>query len=110
MKALASMDVRLRTPKDFGAAIRARRRLLGWGQAELAKRVGVSRLWVNQVESGKPGAGLGLVLRTLGALGLTLKAGASGEINVESQATAPAAAVDLEDVLRTTRKKSSWPS
>lgn len=106
MKAFASMDVKLRTPKDFGAAIRARRRLLGWRQAELAKRVGVSRLWVNQVESGKPGAGLGLVLRTLGALGLTLKAGVPGEIDVESHTTALAAAIDLEDVLRATRKKA----
>lgn len=107
MKAFASMGVGLRTPKDIGAAIRARRRLLGWGQAELAKRVGVSRLWVNQIESGKSGAGLGLVMRTLGALGLTLKAGALGDIEAENVASAPAAAVDLEDVLRATRKKST---
>ncbi len=64
----------LRTPADIGATIRERRRSLGWDQATLAARVGVSRLWVNQVERGKPGAALGLVLRTLATLGIALDA------------------------------------
>lgn len=66
--------MRLRTPKDIGALIRDRRRRLGLDQAELAEKVGVSRLWVNQVERGKPGAGLGLILRALAALGVDLAA------------------------------------
>ena len=40
-----------------------------WDQADLAARIGVSRLWINQIERGKPGASLGLVLRALDALG-----------------------------------------
>lgn len=64
--------MRLRTPKDIGAAIRDRRRTLGLDQAELAEKVGVSRLWINQVERGKPGASLALVLRTLAAVGIEL--------------------------------------
>jgi y4mF family transcriptional regulator len=65
-------QIALRTPVDIGALIRDRRRELGLDQAELAERIGVGRLWVNQVERGKPGASLGLVLRALRALGLTL--------------------------------------
>ena len=60
----------LRTPADVGALIRDRRRVLRLDQADLARMIGVSRLWVNQVEKGKPGASLGLVLRALDALGV----------------------------------------
>jgi HTH-type transcriptional regulator/antitoxin HipB len=67
------MHMRVRTPKDWGAAIRARRRELGLDQATLARRARVSRVWVNQVEAGKPGASLGLVLRALSALGLEVE-------------------------------------
>jgi HTH-type transcriptional regulator/antitoxin HipB len=60
----------LRTPLDLGVAIRDRRRRLHLGQDELAARVGVSRKWIVDVEKGKPRAQIGLVLRTLNALGL----------------------------------------
>jgi HTH-type transcriptional regulator / antitoxin HipB len=70
--------VLLRTPADIGVLIRARRRELGLDQARLAEMAGVSRLWVNQLEGGKPGAGLGLVLRTLSALGIELSGGGTG--------------------------------
>jgi HTH-type transcriptional regulator/antitoxin HipB len=60
--------MRIRTPKDIGALIRERRQTLGLDQGQLAKKVGVSRLWINQIERGKPGASLGLVLRTLTAV------------------------------------------
>jgi HTH-type transcriptional regulator/antitoxin HipB len=63
---------RLKNPTEIGALIRARRQALGMDQAELAEKVGVSRLWINQVERGKPGAGIGLVLRTLTAVGVDL--------------------------------------
>lgn len=58
------------TPRDIGAAIRERRKLLGLDQAELASRVGISRQWLIQVENGKAGAGIGLLLRLLNALDL----------------------------------------
>lgn len=64
------VQVTLRTPADIGTLIRARRRALDMDQAKLAERVGVNRLWVNQLERGKPGASMGLVLRALAALGL----------------------------------------
>lgn len=65
-------DMLLRTPKDIGAAIRQRRRELRLDQATLARNVGVSRQWIIEVEAGKPRAELGLVLRTLDALGVRL--------------------------------------
>ena len=58
------------TPRDIGAAIKERRRQLGLGQAELAARAGVSRQWLIQVEGGKPGVAMGLVLRLLNTLGM----------------------------------------
>jgi HTH-type transcriptional regulator/antitoxin HipB len=64
--------MKVRTPIDFGSAIRDCRRRLKLGQDELAARVGVSRKWIIDVEKGKPRAEIGLVLRTLDALGLRL--------------------------------------
>jgi HTH-type transcriptional regulator / antitoxin HipB len=66
-------QISLRTPADIGALIKDRRRALGLDQAELATKMGVSRLWVNQVERGKPGASLGLVLRALAAVDVEIK-------------------------------------
>ena len=62
----------IRTATDLGALVRDRRRRLGWSQAHLADHVGVGRLWVAQMERGKPGAQVDLVLRALQALGVTL--------------------------------------
>ncbi len=45
---------------------------MGLGQAELATKVGTSRLWITEIERGKPRASLVLVLRALSALGLEL--------------------------------------
>lgn len=96
----------LRTPIDMGSAIRDRRRRLGLDQDELAARVGVSRKWIIEVEKGKPRAEIGLLLRTLDALGLKLSldadaaptAGKSG-----SDTAVPTA--DIDRVLDRTRDK-----
>ena len=44
-------------------------------QAELARRIGVSRQWVVEVERGKPRAEIGLILRALNALDTPLQVG-----------------------------------
>jgi y4mF family transcriptional regulator len=62
----------MRTPKEFGAVIRTRRRELGLTQAELAERCGVGRPWIVELENGKPRAQFALVLRVLTSLGLQL--------------------------------------
>ena len=64
----------IRTPADLGAVIREHRKLRGLDQAELAKRIGVSRQWVIGIERGRARAELGLVLRALDALGIQLNA------------------------------------
>ena len=64
--------VLITTPRDIGAAIKERRKQLGLGQAELAGRAGVSRQWLIQLEGGKPGVAMGLVLRLLNTLGMRL--------------------------------------
>jgi HTH-type transcriptional regulator/antitoxin HipB len=84
--------MRISTPRDIGAAIRERRRLLGLDQAELASRVGVSRQWLIQVENGKAGATIGLLLRLMNALDINLMLDAGGR-----GATPGATALDLPD-------------
>ena len=60
------------TAHDIGAAIRRRRKELGWDQARLAQAAGTSRQWIVDIERGKPRAELERVLRTLAALDLSL--------------------------------------
>jgi HTH-type transcriptional regulator / antitoxin HipB len=64
----------VRTPADLGAIIRDTRKQLKLDQATLAKRIGVSRQWVIEVEHGHPRAELALVLRALDALNVRLDA------------------------------------
>ncbi len=58
--------------RELGLRMRDRRLELGFTQAALAKRVGVSRFWVMQMERGNSGAEIGLVFRALHALGLAV--------------------------------------
>lgn len=60
----------VRTPADLGAVIRDRRRQLKLDQAAFAKRIGVSRQWVIEIERGHARAELGLVLRALADLNI----------------------------------------
>jgi len=64
----------VRTPADLGAVIRDRRKQLKLDQAALAKRIGVSRQWVIEIERGHPRAALSLVLRAVDALDIQLDA------------------------------------
>ena len=64
----------VRTPADLGAVIRDRRKQLKLDQATFAKRIGVSRQWVIEVERGHPRAELGLVLRAFDTLDVRLDA------------------------------------
>jgi HTH-type transcriptional regulator / antitoxin HipB len=78
---------------DLATIARARRRDLGFSQAKVAEIVGVSRKWVYEFEGGKPAAELGIVMRTLDALGL--------EIDIVDPAKNPRAKsqVDLDEIL-----------
>jgi HTH-type transcriptional regulator / antitoxin HipB len=61
------------TPAIIGALVRDARTAAGLSQSELGARIGASRFWVAQFEKGKPSAELGLALKALQALGLTVR-------------------------------------
>jgi HTH-type transcriptional regulator / antitoxin HipB len=81
--------MKIQTASDLGALVRDRRGIRGLSQQALALRAGVSVRWLKAFEAGKSTAEIGLVLRTLGALDLTL-----------SVIDAPGpSGLDLDDVL-----------
>ena len=95
--------MRLRTPADFGAAIRDRRLRARLTQAALARKVGVGRQWIVEVEKGKPGAPLAMILRTLGALNIALQTDQAPP-NAK-RASRKEKAVNLDSLLANLRQK-----
>ncbi|MCP3392388.1 helix-turn-helix domain-containing protein [Bradyrhizobium sp. CCGB12] len=93
----------IRTPVDLGAVIRDRRKRLKLDQSTLAKRIGVSRQWVIEVEHGHPRAELALVLRALDALGIPLDASGETPINRSS----PKAGVDINAIVTKAKKSKA---
>lgn len=61
------------TPDDLGAAVRAARKARSWTQATLAAQAGTSRQWISAFEQGRERAELGMALRVLEAVGLSLE-------------------------------------
>ena len=95
--------MRIRTATDMGAFIRERRTRLGMDQIELAKKAGTSRKWLVEVEQGKPGAEIGLILRTLKSLEISidLEAGSS----VATQPSGTEKPPDINSVLDSLKKR-----
>ena len=91
----------LRTTADLGALIRHHRIKLGLNQSSLAKKVGVSRQWLVELEKGKPRADVGLVLRTLRALGLLLEV----EEDTPQNKIAAGIGIDIDAIVNSARKK-----
>ena len=90
----------VRTPADLGAVIRDRRKQLKLDQSNFAKRIGVSRRWVIEVEHGHARAELGLVLRALDALDIRLDA----SIEVASRRGSTNSAVDINEIVAKAKK------
>lgn len=93
----------IRTPADLGAVIRDRRKRLKLDQSTLAKRIGASRQWVIEVEHGHSRAELGLVLRTLDALGIPLQASCDQTKSHDAGVVPPA--VDINAIVAKARKR-----
>lgn len=85
--------MQIRNAREIGALVREHRSGLKLSQADLATRVGVSRLWIVELEKGKSTAQLGLVLRTLDILGIALETSAK-------VSTTASGGVDLNKLLK----------
>lgn len=71
----AEGSVRVKTPLELGVLIRSAREAQGWTQADLADHANVSRQWLVSVEKGRHSrAEIGMLLRTIGAVGIELSA------------------------------------
>lgn len=93
----------IRTAADLGAFIRECRLKLGMDQSDLAEKAGTSRKWIVEVEQGKPRAEIGLILRTLKTLGVSL------DIAVDrTEKVSPASEsgnVDINNILNSLKKR-----
>jgi y4mF family transcriptional regulator len=89
----------LRSIRDIAAVVRGRRLDLGLSQAQLARQAGVSRKWISEFESGKSTAELGLVLRVLDALDLSLELVEQADLSRDQSR----GAIDLDAVLKQLR-------
>lgn len=94
--------MQIRTAKDVGALIRDQRKNQKLDQAKLAEKVGVNRRWVLEVEQGKPRAEIGLVLKTLDALGLTLTI--EGQTTARRRGGRAIESVDIDAIVKNARK------
>jgi HTH-type transcriptional regulator/antitoxin HipB len=92
--------MRIRTPADLGALIRRTRKKIGLDQSTLAKKIGVSRLWLVEIEKGKPRAEIGLILRALDALHINLTATTTATPSRKDSTTA----VDIDRIVAAARK------
>jgi HTH-type transcriptional regulator/antitoxin HipB len=90
----------IRTPADLSVLIRNTRKKLRLDQSTLAKKIGVSRLWLVEIEKGKPRAEIGLVLRTLDALRITLTAATSEQ----RPSKRPQSIVDIDEIVAAARR------
>jgi len=62
-----------RLAREFGAAIRARRKALGHTQADLAGMIGTNRRFVSELERGKGTSYLAPALAAAEALGMRIR-------------------------------------
>jgi HTH-type transcriptional regulator / antitoxin HipB len=99
--------MRVRTPSELGALIRDYRLRHKLDQKSLAASVGVSRQWIVEIEKGKARAPLGLVLRTLEALGIVLDAQQGTPTNPKGNDKSRAVDdyVDIDSIVARARKK-----
>ncbi|MBK8093213.1 MAG: helix-turn-helix transcriptional regulator [Verrucomicrobiaceae bacterium] len=98
--------MQIRTPKEIGLLIRDQRKQLGWTQEVFAKRLGVSRLWVVQLEQGKATAQIGLVMRALNELDVPIQVDVLPKIGprraVDYRDSPPSMQIDLDSIIRET--------
>jgi len=97
--------MRIRTPADLGATIREHRVKLGMDQRSLAEKVGVGRQWIVEAEKGKPRAQIGLLLRTINVLGISLAVEAATPRKPKKDTSLPP--VNLDSIVLAARTKKA---
>jgi y4mF family transcriptional regulator len=79
-----------KSARDFGAAVREKRKALGWTQVELAVRSGTGERFIVELESGKPSCQLEKALIVARAVGIKI-----GDLNTAT-VTSTASDDDLD--------------
>ncbi len=92
----------MRSPLEIGHLIKSRREATSMTQADLALSIGVSRKWVVEAEAGKPTAEIGLIMRVLSFLKVTLTV--DDEPHLHISAAHHEDIPDVNDVLAAYRK------
>jgi HTH-type transcriptional regulator/antitoxin HipB len=87
----------------LGAFIRERRVTLAMDQSDLAKKAGTSRKWIVEVEQGKQRAEIGLVLRTLKTLGVSLDIAV--DRTPKASAVSESGSADINSILNSLKKR-----
>jgi|SRR5450759_1617118 HTH-type transcriptional regulator/antitoxin HipB len=77
----------VRTPAQLGIALKERRMQLGDDQSTVANKAGITRAWLAALEKGTAGASIGIVLRVLNALGLSMTISTSEAEQRQTQKT-----------------------
>jgi HTH-type transcriptional regulator/antitoxin HipB len=95
----------IRTASDLGALIRERRLKFGLDQLALARKAGTSRKWLVEVENGKPRAEIGLILRTLKALGVTLSVADTTSDVASGRAKTDTPSVDINQIIDSLKRR-----
>jgi HTH-type transcriptional regulator/antitoxin HipB len=95
--------MKIRTVSDLGLLLRERRRELRLTQAELAERIGASRQWIIRVEQGNQRSDVGLVLKAIAALRLTLDVRGDSDTTPSDEKTRR---IDIDAVVRAARRGS----
>ncbi|WP_186392322.1 MULTISPECIES: helix-turn-helix domain-containing protein [unclassified Pannonibacter] len=78
-----------RLAREFGAAIRARRKALAYTQADLAGMIGTNRRFISELERGKGTSHLGPALAAAEALGLRIGALLAGPLQTSPSPLPP---------------------
>ena len=78
----------IRRPSELGAIIAATRRDRGLTQGDLAKCLGVSRVWLGQIERGKSSARIDMVFRVLNELDIALTTGTDSLLSEQRKVAA----------------------
>ena len=94
----------IRTAADIALVVRTARTRRQLSQLQLARSAGVSRRWLINLEAGKPGASMDLVMNVLATLGVPLHAGSHDSEDTSGGhglvAPAPVGTIDLDEHLR----------